>query len=370
MVSISGPTEYETKRPRRRRNAVAIGTATLVVAALALSGCTGSSSKTTKSSGSSGSSGSSSAVTAGNSGSAGSGFPDGADISGETILAVIYTTPLSAWQSSLNSFKAVTATTGMKVEVQYANNKDATEISQIQAGISRKVAGMALQITSNAVAGAVCAAAKAGIPVIAWNQNGLTGASKSCVQATIDEDFVAAGNVIGKFMIAKAGLKQGAKVFCPVEDPTAVYAAQRAQGVNQALSAIGSKCDVLATGDADADAKTKMVQYLLGHKNTAAIIALGGIPLSNGPAALTQVNSKAPLGGFDLYDPRIPTAISQGKILGVVDQQFYSQSFYAAQQLALELKYGLFPSDMNTSGSGVFDKSNIALVLKLSGKYR
>lgn len=367
MASTDKPIEREAPGPRRKRIAQACAAAVVVLAVVALGGCSSTSSK---SSSSSAPATSSTGVAAASGASAASNFPDGNDIAGKTILAVIYTTPLSAWQSSLNSFKSVAAATGMKVDVEYANNKDATEISEIQAGISRKVAGMALQITSNAVAGAVCSAAKAGIPVIAWNQNGLTGSSASCVQATIDENFVAAGNVLGKYAISKAGLKQGAHVFCPVEDPTAVYAAQRAVGVNQALAAIGAKCDVLATGDADADAKTKMVQYLIGHHDTAVVIALGGIPLANGPAALKQAGLTIPLVGFDLYDPRIPTAIAAGQILGVVDQQFYSQSFYAAMQLALELKYGLFPSDMNTSGSGVFDKSNIALVLKLSGKYR
>jgi simple sugar transport system substrate-binding protein len=77
-----------------------------------------------------------------------------------------------------------------------------------------------------------------------------------------------------------------------------------------------------------------------------------------------------PVGGFDVYDPRIPQAIKAGTILAAVDQQFYSQAFYAAQQLALELQYGLFPSDMNTGGRGVVDKTNVDTVLSLSGKYR
>jgi simple sugar transport system substrate-binding protein len=113
-----------------------------------------------------------------------------------------------------------------------------------------------------------------------------------------------------------------------------------------------------------------MVQYLLGHKTTAAILPLGGIPLANTPAVLKRVSMNVPVAGFDVYDPRIPQAIKAGTILGVVDQQFYSQAFYAAQQLTLELQYGLFPSDMNTGGRGVVTKATVGRVIQLAGQYR
>jgi simple sugar transport system substrate-binding protein len=304
-------------------------------------------------------------------GSGGGGaFPGGIPLSGKTILMVIYTAPLAAWNPALNAVKSVEAATGVKVDIEYANNSNQTEISEIQSGLSRKVAAMALQITSTGVANAVCAAAKTGIPVVAWNQNALTGASASCVQATMAQNFVTAGQALGQFMISNGPLKQGAKVFCPVEDTTATYAGLRAQGVNQALAAIGAKCDVVSVGDADAAAQTAMVQYLLGHRSTAAVIALGGIPLANAAAVLKRVSMTIPVGGFDVYDPRIPQGIKDGAILGVIDQQFYSQAFQAAQQLALELQYGLYPSDVATGGRGVVTKTSVGPLIALSGQYR
>jgi simple sugar transport system substrate-binding protein len=283
---------------------------------------------------------------------------------------VIYTAPLAAWTPVLNAVKSVEASTGVKVDISYANNDNQTEISEIEAGISRKVAGMALQITSTAVAGPVCRAAQAGIPVVAWNQDALTGASASCVQAYMGQNFVTAGLVLGQYMVQHGYVKSGAQVFCPVEDTTATYASGRAQGVNQALAAVGAKCNILAVGDADAGAQSAMTEYLLGHRNTTAIIALGGIPFANAPAVLTKMSMNIPVGGFDVYDPRIPKAIAAGKIVAAVDQQFYSQGFYAAQQLALELQYGLYPSDMDTGGSGVVTKANVGDLVALSGTYR
>jgi simple sugar transport system substrate-binding protein len=302
--------------------------------------------------------------------SGGSAFPGGTSLQGKTILMVIYTAPLAAWNPALNAVKAVEASTGMKVNVEYANGNNQTEISEIESGISRNVAGMALQITSSAMASAVCNAAQKGIPVIAWNQDALTGASANCVQAYMGQNFVTAGLVLGQYMVQHGYVKSGAHVFCPVEDPTATYAPARAQGVNQALAAVGAKCDIVAVGNADAKAQSTMTEYLLGHRNTTAIIALGGIPTANAPAVLAKSNQTIPVGGFDVYDPRIPTAIAAGKIVAAVDQQFYSQAYYAAQQLALELQYGLFPSDLNTGGRGLVTKANVGDLVSLSGQYR
>jgi ABC-type sugar transport system substrate-binding protein len=335
----------------------ALAAVAALVAAAGLAACSSSKAATSTTSTTSGSGGS-------------SAFPGGTSLKGKTVLMVIYTNPLSAWQPALNAVKAVEAATGLNVDIQYANNNNQAEIQQIEAGISRKVAGMAVQITSTAVATAVCNASKAGIPVVAWNQNALTGSQASCVQATMAQSFVNAGQVIGQYLIQHGPIKHGAHVFCPVEDTTATYASQRAQGVNAALAAIGAKCDVLAVGDADSGAQSAMVQYLLGHKDTAAVIALGGIPFANAPAVLKKVGMNIPVGGFDIYDPRIPAAIQSGTILAAVDQQFYSQAYYAAQQMALELQYGLYPSDMATGGQGVVTKSNVADLISLSGKYR
>lgn len=343
----------------RGRRLKALGAGICVLALLTAAGCSNSSSS--KASG---------ATSQGTGSSGGSAFPGGTSLQGKTILMVIYTAPLAAWNPALNAVKAVAASTGMKVNVEYANGNNQTEISEIESGISRNVAGMALQITSSAMASAVCNAAQKGIPVIAWNQDALTGASANCVQAYIGQNFVTAGLVLGQYMVQHGYVKSGAHVFCPVEDPTATYAPARAQGVNQALAAVGAKCDIVAVGNADAKAISTMTEYLLGHRNTTAIIALGGIPTANAPAVLTKSNLTIPVGGFDVYDPRIPAAIAAGHIVAAVDQQFYSQAYYAAQQLALELQYGLYPSDLNTGGRGLVTKANVGDLVSLSGQYR
>jgi simple sugar transport system substrate-binding protein len=62
--------------------------------------------------------------------------------------------------------------------------------------------------------------------------------------------------------------------------------------------------------------------------------------------------------------------IKDGDITATVDQQPYSQGFMSVMQLALYLKYGLFPSSIPTGGTGLIDKTNVDLVSSLVPKYR
>ena len=106
------------------------------------------------------------------------------------------------------------------------------------------------------------------------------------------------------------------------------------------------------------------VQYLLGHPETKAIIGLGSTPLTVAPKAIEEAKMQIPIGGFDLTLDIID-GIEKGIITATVDQQPYSQGFYAVAQLALYVKYGLYPSDMNTGGLGLVDKTNVAKVKEL-----
>jgi simple sugar transport system substrate-binding protein len=297
-------------------------------------------------------------------------LPGGKDISRKTILFNIYTDPANMfWVPTLNGIKAAVKAAGVKVQMVYSNQSDATQINQIKTAIAKKVAGIAVSIPTTALNKVLCDARAKGIPVVAFNINATSGAARKCVMAFVGQDFVTTGNLIAGHMIDLGLIKRGAHVFCPVEIPAAAYAAGRAAGANKALKRVGAHCDVVGTGSDLAPAKATMVNYLLGHRNTSAIIALGGTPLAVAPATIEQVNRKIPIGGFDLSQPVIQ-GIKNGTITATVDQQPYSQGFYPVMQLALYLKYALFPSDMNTGGLGLVDKSNIATVEALAGTYR
>ena len=76
-----------------------------------------------------------------------------------------------------------------------------------------------------------------------------------------------------------------------------------------------------------------------------------------------------PVAGFDVSS-EVLDAIKSGKIIATVDQQPYSQGFYAVTELALEIKYGLYPANIKTGGEGLVDKTNYEPAVKYAGKYR
>ncbi len=170
-------------------------------------------------------------------------------------------------------------------------------------------------------------------------------------------------------MIQLGQIKSGDHVFCPVESPNQVYAVERYAGVKQALSAIGATCDELGTGNDYGPAKATMVSYLLGHRNTSAIIGLGHTPLDQAPAAIKQVGVNIPIGGFDITSD-ILSAIKSGTITATVDQQPFIQGYQSVTELALYLRYGLAPANINTSNGALIDKNNVSQVVALAGTYR
>ena len=260
--------------------------------------------------------------------------------------------------------------TGLKVNTQFSDG-DATKLRNLfQSGLSRKVAGIITAVPDASLNKQLCDARRRGIPVIVWNINGATGQGAACVMAYVGQDFRETGAVIAQRMVSEGKLKRGDHVFCPVEYPSFSYATERAAGVNQVLRKLGTKCNVLGVGVDEAQSRNKVAQYLLGHRNTKAVIGLGGPSLSAVLPAIKQVGLKnVAVGGFDL-SPVIVQGIKDGQIIATIDQQPYSQGFMSVMQMALYLKYGLHPSSIPTGGTGMIDKSNVSLVSSLVPKYR
>jgi simple sugar transport system substrate-binding protein len=291
----------------------------------------------------------------------------GTDISGKTLLFEIKSGPSNFFfVPVVNGAKAAAAIAGVKLQIQYGNDDDTTMVNQMNTAIASNVAGIAVTVPDAGLNKVVCDARAKHIPVVAFNTNGATGQGAVCVQAFVGQDFVQSGALIAQRMISDGKIKAGDHVFCPVESPEQVYAVQRYAGVKQALDAIGATCEELGTGNDLAPAQATLVSYLLGHPHTAAIIALGGTPLSVAAASIKKANLNIPIGGFDLSQD-ILAAIKSGAITATVDQQPYIQGFQAVTEIALYLKYGITPSNINTSNRALIDSTNVDQVLPLVG---
>jgi simple sugar transport system substrate-binding protein len=159
------------------------------------------------------------------------------------ITMIIYTSPgVNFFDPLLKGANDAAKQLDVDLDIQYANNDQATENNIIQTAIANKVDGIAAIIwDDNAFNKTICDATKAGIPVIAFNIDHSQGAkSGNCRLAFIGQDFPATGYLIGKRMIEAAHLKAGDLVFTPVEFPDAVYATKRHEGVQKALDEVGA----------------------------------------------------------------------------------------------------------------------------------
>jgi simple sugar transport system substrate-binding protein len=331
---------------RRTRIAIAVGAATCA-ATIAIAGC---------------------GAGAGNTTAAASG---GQSLSGKTISFLVYTSPgTEFWSVLTRGAQDAAKQYGVSLNISYGDDDTVKYNNLIRTAVTDKVAGMAVSVPSdNGQTAAVCSAHDASIPVIAYNTNATAGPALNCEQAFIGQDFVQAGYLIGKRMISTYHLGSGDLVFTPVELPTATYAVQRFAGVKKALDEIGAHAEMVATTTDTAQAQTRMVQYLLGHSQTKAIITLGGVPLEVAEPAMKLAGVKLPVGGFD-PSPQAIKGVQDGTINALVDQQPYSQGYYSVAQLVLEIEYGLYPSSMATGGNGLVDQSNVASIAKLTGTIR
>lgn len=262
------------------------------------------------------------------------------------------------------------AALNVDLDIQYAQNDTVRQNNIMETALANGVDGLAVEIwDDNAFDAAVCDAIGGGTPVIGFNIDDSEGADGNCRIAFVGQNFVDAGYAIGKRMIAEHDIGKGDIVFTPVEYPEAAYAVLRHRGVQNALDEVGATADLVGVTDRLPEVLTAMTQYMLGNSDIKAIIGLGQQPMMMAEQAIAEVGLEVPIGGFDVA-PEILEGISQGGITATVDQQPYSQGFYAVAQLAHYIRYGLYPSDINTGGAGLIDKSNYETAASFAGKTR
>ncbi|TQE37973.1 hypothetical protein Sipo8835_06620 [Streptomyces ipomoeae] len=274
------------------------------------------------------------------------------------------------WTTIAQGAKDAAQLLNLDLNMQTSSGDQSKYNDLIGSAVADKPAALAVVLDDpNKYTENVCAAQKAGIPVMTYNitQEGAVG---DCTLGFVGQDFEEVGYLLGKRLLADhPDIGKGDTVLTPVEFPDQVYAVQRHAGVKRALDEVGAKTEILGTGIEDSAALDKITQYLLGHKDTAAVVPLGGTPHRNVVKAMEDSGVKVPVVGFDLA-PQIVTGIESGAIDAAADQQGYVQGFQTVMELGLKLDFGLSPASINSGGSGLVDKSNVGIAKELAGKVR
>lgn len=154
----------------------------------------------------------------------------------------------------------------------------------------------------------------------------------------IGTDNVAAGRQAGELI--KEALPEGGKIMVFVGKSDARNAAERLQGIKEALT--GSKVEILdvRTDDTDrARAKTNAADTLVKHPDVAALVGLWSY---NGPAILNAVKDAGKSGQvkivcFDEEDETL-AGVKDGAIFATVVQQPYEFGYQSVKIMAQILK--------------------------------
>ena len=159
--------------------------------------------------------------------------------------------------------------------------------------------------------------------------------NRACYVGT---DNVAAGREAGKLI--KEALPQGGKIMIFVGKLDARNAAERLQGIKEALN--GSNVTIIDTRTDDTDrvrAKSNVSDTLVKYPEVAALVGLWSY---NGPAILNAVRDSGKSGqvkiiAFDEEDETL-AGIKDGAIYGTVVQQPYEFGYQAIKIMAAALK--------------------------------
>ena len=282
------------------------------------------------------------------------------------------------WSEASNSFFGVVNAgvqdaaedQGVNVNIQFGEEDPVLTSNILETAIANGVDAIALGLADDeAYDQALCDATEQGIVVVTMNIDDSEGAEGTCRLAFMGQDFIESGYALGKRMIEEHGIGEGDLVFTPVEAPEGTYAVLRHQGVQKALDEVGATSEILGVTNDHGTALDLMTQYLLGHPDTKAVIGLGQTPTSQAVQAIRDTGLEIPAAGFDVSESILQN-IADGDLTAAVDQQPYSQGYYAVTQAALAVKYGLYPSEMNTGGAGLVDSTNYEAAMEWSGKTR
>lgn len=174
---------------------------------------------------------------------------------------------------------------GVDLDVQYANNDPVRQNDLIESATASGVDGIAVAISSSdAFDESICAAVKAGIIVIGFNNDDLDGAKGNCRQAYVGMDELASGYELGNRMIKEFGLKSGDVVFNPREIPEASFAVARGGGIEKAMTENGIKVETVRAGLDPAEAQNIIAQFLIANPNVKALFGTGSVTSTSAPA--------------------------------------------------------------------------------------
>nr|WP_040768859.1 substrate-binding domain-containing protein [Tsukamurella sp. 1534] len=249
------------------------------------------------------------------------------------------------------------------VTLRYSNDPQApNQANLVQTAIDSKVDGIALTLaTPSAMAPAVAAAQRAGIPVAAFNA-GFNEYQGMGITQYFGQDETTAGTAVGERL-----MKEGAKkAVCIIQQQGQVQLESRCAGVKAGFTG-GTVENLNVNGEDMSDVQSKVTAKLQQDPSIDRVVALGAPYALGAVKARAGTSSKAAVVSFDTNAAMID-AIKSGDVAWAVDQQPYLQGYLAIDSLWLYLtnRNVIGGGQAVSTGPAFIDKSNVDAVAELA----
>lgn len=258
------------------------------------------------------------------------------------------------------------AATAMNVQVTFSGTKDGN-VKDLAAQVSQAAAdgydGIALNIIDPvAFDDAVAAAIQKKVPVIAFNVD--DSRTPNARLAAVGQNMLAAGQAFGRKIAAE--VPSGSHVLLTMHDPNISALEERARGIKEVLAPKGIKWTELITSTNPEQAVKKVHSALEADRSIKIVISTGSADTEAAGIAIERYfpSGKLLAAGFDL-SPDILRLVKAGVIRFTIDQQPYSQGYFSVVALALNARYGLLPTSIDT-GATIIDHDAAERVIDLS----
>jgi simple sugar transport system substrate-binding protein len=236
---------------------------------------------------------------------------------------------------------AETAAAKDNIELRVSTDPDApTQANYVQSAIDSHVDGIAVTLAKpDAMASAVEAAIKAGIPVVALN-SGFDAWKQMGISQFFGQDETLAGQQAGQ-RLAKEGAK---KTLCVVHEQGNVSLEARCAGVKQGLGG-GAIENLYVNGNDMPSVQSTITAKLQSDPSIDHIMTLYSAIGMAAVSAKQTAGSNATIATFDT-DAELVNAIKSGQVAWAVDQQPFLQGYLAVDALWLQM------NNRNTIGGG------------------
>ena len=270
------------------------------------------------------------------------------------------------WAIVQNGAEAAAAQLGVSVTYEAPDIHDIARMRQlIRAATATRPAGLVVSLpTPDALAPAIRAAERAGIPVISIN-SGSGAFAKLGTLLHVGENEYEAGYDAGQRMRAY----HVHRTLCVIPERGNPDLEQRCRGFATALTAAGAQTSVLDVNLQDTSAAEQLIAAALRKGSFDGLLTLSGAVIAT--PALKALQTDHLLGRITYatfgIGPQVVGAIRTGEIAFAADQQPFLQGYLPIVLLTEYHLYGVLPDRgrLISTGPVFITKDNAARVLRL-----